>query len=227
MKLGGCSVLEHVVRRAQAATGLDKIVVATTTQPSDDRIVEVCRRKNVLYYRGEPCNVLDRFYRAAQKFGAKVIVRITADCPLLDPSLLDKMLAHFELLNIEGNEVGYLSNSLERTFPRGLDLEVFPLSSLKRAFREASLPHELEHVTPYLYEHPELFKTYQYLGADDHSNLRLTLDTIEDFHLLEQIFDALHRDEEIFLLEEVIHLLERHPELTKINAKIQQKPSGT
>lgn len=215
MKLAGRSVLAHVLERASAAKGLTQAVVATTMADADAAIVDECSRLGVGVYRGSEEDVLDRYFRAAEKFGAERIVRITSDCPLYDGGLLDRMLTKFN--------ADYMSNVLRRTFPRGLDTEIFTFANLKRAHREAKESREREHVTPYFYQHPELFRLQSYEEAPDLSAHRWTLDTAEDWELIQRVYAALYRPRRIFTTGEVLNLLRERPELTKINAHIEQK----
>jgi spore coat polysaccharide biosynthesis protein SpsF len=215
MKLAGRSVLAHVVQRTASAKSLTQAVVATTTGPADNAIVDECARLDTPVFRGSEEDVLDRYFRAAEKFGAERIVRITSDCPLYDGGLLDRMLTAFD--------ADYMSNVLKRTFPRGLDTEIFTFSNLKRAHREAKQSPEREHVTPYFYQHPELFRLQSYEEAPDLSGHRWTLDTPEDWEFLQRVYTALYRPGGIFTTAEVLNLLRERPELTKINAHIEQK----
>jgi spore coat polysaccharide biosynthesis protein SpsF len=215
MKLAGRSVLAHVVERVSAAKRISRVVVATTTSAADEAIANECSRLGVLFYRGSEEDVLDRYMRAAQKFEAARVARITSDCPLYDGGLLDRMLAKFD--------ADYMSNVLKRTFPRGLDTEVFTFANLKRAHREATQRSEREHVTPYFYQRPDLFRLQSYEERPDLSAHRWTLDTPEDLKFLEGVYNSLYRPGRIFTTAEVLNLLRERPELTKINAHIEQK----
>jgi spore coat polysaccharide biosynthesis protein SpsF len=163
--------------------------------------------------------VLSRYYEAAKAHHADVVVRITSDCPLYDAALLDAMLARFETANVD-----YLSNCIERHYPRGLDTEIFTFAALEKAFYEAHLPHEREHVTPYLYQHPELFSVQSFVGeGDDFSHLRWTLDTDEDWQLVSRIYHALYEANPLFSTADILALIAREPEIATINAHIEQK----
>jgi len=217
MDLGGEMVLGRVVRRLQRSRHISKIVVATTTVPADEVIVAECDRLEVLCFRGSEHDVLDRYYQAARANAADAVVRITSDCPLIDPELVDETVEVFR-----DKHADYASNVFPRTYPRGLDAEVFSFDALDRAWREAREAHQREHVTPYLYEHPQIFKLASLSGAADYSRYRWTLDTLEDLELLRTIYSRFHgRDD--FSWKEVLRLMEREPELAELNSQVLQK----
>jgi spore coat polysaccharide biosynthesis protein SpsF len=216
-KLEGKTVLARVVARVSRARLLHEAMVATTTAKKDESIVEECGQLKVPIFRGDEQDVLDRYYRAAQEVKAEVLVRITADCPLIDPELIDETIGAQGKTNCD-----YASNALERTYPRGLDVEVFTFQALERAWREARLPYQREHVTPYLYEHPEQFRISKLRGREDLSHLRWTLDTPEDLACLSAIYERFHgRDD--FGWKEVLSLLDREPEIAELNRQVTQK----
>jgi spore coat polysaccharide biosynthesis protein SpsF len=215
MNLPGGTVLSHVIERVRNAGRVSETVIATTTAKSDDAIVEECNRLGVPCFRGSEKDVLARYHGAAKQFQADLVVRVTSDCPLFDGSLLDRMLQRFD--------ADYMSNTLRRRFPRGLDAEMFTFAALDRAFREASSPHQREHVTPYLYEHPELFHLQSYEEEPDRSQHRWTLDTVEDWKFIEAVFGELYRPNHSFSTADVLNLLQRRPELAKINSAVTQK----
>ncbi len=214
--LAGDTVLGHVVRRARQAKRLDGICIATTDSPADEPIVREAARLGTLCWRGSEQDVLDRYFGAAQASGAEVIVRITSDCPLFDGAVLDEMLGIFH--STPG--LDYLSNVQVRRFPRGLDAEIFNFAGLARAHREAVKPYEREHVTPYFYQHPELFRLFSFEGKTDLSMHRWTLDTPEDWQFVEAVFAALGPR---FTTPDVVNLLNARPELAKLNAHVEQK----
>ena len=217
MDLGGETVLGRVVRRLQRSRHISKIVVATTTVPADEVMVAECDRLEVVCFRGEEQDVLDRYYQAARANAADAVVRVTSDCPLIDPELVDETVEVFR-----DEHADYASNVFPRTYPRGLDTEVFSFDALDRAWREAREAHQREHVTPYLYEHPQIFKLASLSGAADYSRYRWTLDTLEDLELLRTIYSRFHgRDD--FSWKEVLRLMEREPELAELNSQVLQK----
>jgi spore coat polysaccharide biosynthesis protein SpsF len=225
--LNGKTVLGHVISRVKACSLVDEVVVATTVSPQDDTIVAESGRHGAMHFRGSEDNVLERYFLAAKQFRADIIVRVTSDCPLFDPHTLSKMLQHFQNNALDGRNIDYLSNTLTRTFPRGLDAEIFTLDALQRAMQEASQPYEFEHVTPYLYRHPEKFVLEEFKNETDLSHYRWTLDTQEDYVLIELIFNALGiGNNGIFSKEAVIDFFRQRPELAAINAQIEQKKLG-
>lgn len=218
------TVLSHVIHRVQACPFIDKVVVATTLTSQDDGVAQEAEACGTLSFRGSEVDVLERYYFAVQAHQADIIVRITSDCPLIDPTVLSEMLACFHGQAARGLEIDYLSNTLQRSYPRGLDAEVFTVAALEKAHQEAKDPYEREHVTPFIYRHPELFSIHQHIQHMDLSAHRWTLDTEEDFHLIKLIYDALGDRDSIFGTDEVLAFLEQNPEVLKINAHVQQKP---
>lgn len=216
MDLGGKTVLSRVVGRLRHTTRVDEIVVATTDSVADDAIVQECHQLKVEYSRGSENDVLDRYYRAARVCAATAVVRITSDCPVIDPQIVDETIRVFQ------QQCGdYASNVLPRRYPRGLDTEVFSMAALEQAWREAHKHYEREHVTPYFYRHPELFRLVSKRGQIDYSRYRWTLDTNEDLELLRIIYERFG-NEDGFSWREVIQLMEREPELAEVNSRVVQ-----
>ena len=218
------TILGHLLTRVRTCERLDSIVVATPEAVADDAIAAEAQAYGAAVFRGSETDVLSRYYGAARAQGADVVVRITSDCPLYDPQLLDRMLAAF--VKPSAGPLDYLSNVTKRTFPRGLDTEVFAFDALERAHREARQPYEREHVTPFLHQHPELFRMRSFEEQPDWSGLRWTLDTAEDWRFIEAVYQALYRTHPLFTTAEVLKLLQERPELTKINAHVEQKKLG-
>lgn len=221
MDLCGKPVLWHVINRLRKSQLISGIIVATTTLPQDDAIQSFCEENDTAFYRGSSENVLSRYYEAAKKFDVRTVIRITSDCPVIDPLLIDEMIKEFE-----SSGADYMSNSIERTFPRGLDTEIFPFPILEKTFNEAVKPHELEHVTPYIYQHPELFRLKNFASGKDYSSHRWTLDTEEDYKLIKEIYVALYRENEMFYWGDILKLFDERPELSNINRHIEQKKLG-
>jgi spore coat polysaccharide biosynthesis protein SpsF len=217
MDMGGETVLARVLRRSSRATLLDQIHVATSISAADDEILAECNRLNVKCFRGSEADVLDRYYQAAISCGAHSVVRITSDCPLIDPELVDQTIRAFQ---VQGAD--YASNGMQPTYPQGLDVEVFTAAALNLAWQNARQRYEREHVTPYLYEHPELFRIASVVGTHDYSRYRWTLDTSEDMELLRAIY-ARFDGAESFTWREVIALMEREPQLAELNCHVIQK----
>lgn len=215
--LGGRSVLECVLSRLQRSTLVHQVVVATSTEVNDNAIEEECRRLDTHVFRGSQNDVLDRYYHAALQFEAEAIVRVTSDCPLIDPGVSDRVIKAF--LDMQPD---YASNTQARTYPRGLDTEVMTFQALETSWREAREPHEREHVTPYLYEHPDRFKLLSVSGEAELAHYRWTLDTREDLRFLREVYGRLGQRGE-FSWMDVIRLLEKEPALCEINGHIVQK----
>lgn len=217
MKLGSTSVLSRVVCRARRARLVDEVVVATTTETGDDSIVEECKRQRVTVTRGREDDVLDRYYEAARQVQASTIVRITADCPLIDATLIDDVALAFQRQSPD-----YASNTLVRTYPRGLDTEVLSFEALERAWRDAKQPWERAHVTPFLYRHPEIFRLVSVRSDHDYSRHRWTLDTPEDYEFLREVYARLEGRVD-FSWRDVLDILQGEPGLSLINANSRQK----
>jgi spore coat polysaccharide biosynthesis protein SpsF len=214
-------LLSYQIERLRRAKSLDNIVIATTTDQQDQKIVALCEQENIPFFRGSPLDVLDRYYQAAKKFKAEVIVRITGDCPIIDPSVVD-LAVDFYLKHHPAYD--YVSNSLQRTYPRGLDVEVFNFKILEKIVREAQKPEEREHVTPYIYEHPEMFTLGSIVREPNESHHRWTVDTEEDFQLIEKLITSLYPSNPQFTADDVLQLLREHPDWVEINAHVKQKP---
>lgn len=213
--LAGQPMLAQVVDRLRRAKRIDDVVIATTVQPADAVIAQLCAERGWTCYRGDEQDVLDRYYQAAREARADVVVRITADCPLIDPGVVDSVVDVFAQ---NQPKVDYAAS---RGFPRGLDTEVFGFPNLERAWKEANTPSAREHVTPYFYTHPELFEVLEVKHSSDLSQLRWTVDTPEDFRLVELI--VRHFGHARFTWEEALALIEARPEWKEINSHIQQK----
>ena len=220
----GKAMITHVIERTKEAKRISQIIVATTSSEKDDRLVrEVEQIEVISVFRGNEEDVLERYYRAAQQNGAEVIVRITSDCPLIDPAIMDRMIEVYVKRITERTPVDYLSNTLVRTFPRGLDAEVFSLNALERAFHEAKKYYQREHVTPYIWRHPRKFTLECFKNNEDLSFHRWTVDEKEDLQLIREIYRELYGEGRCIHFKEVIDLFTRRPHLCEINAHITQK----
>jgi spore coat polysaccharide biosynthesis protein SpsF len=217
MDIDGETVLARCVNRLRSARLINEWLVATTDSAPDDAIVAECRKNAVAVSRGDQDDVLDRYFRAAQLAKADVVVRITSDCPLIDPEITDRTVAAF--LDAKPD---YASNSLVRTYPRGLDTEVMSFVALERAWQQARKPYEREHVTPYIYEHPDEFKLLSVTGEIDYSGHRWTVDTAEDLEFVRAVYARL-KTNPTFSWRDVLAVLEREPELVELNRSIVQK----
>jgi spore coat polysaccharide biosynthesis protein SpsF len=196
---------------------IDDLLIATTVEPADEAIVKEAERHAVEVFRGSENDVLDRYYRAACQARADAVVRITSDCPLIDPEVSDYTIQRF----LDG-QPDYASNALERTYPRGLDTEVVRFAALERAWKEASESYQRTHVTPYLYQNPDKFRLLSVKGNTDHSGYRWTLDTPEDLEFLQEVYVRLGEVGD-FGWRDVFRLLQREPALAAMNQHIRQK----
>jgi len=217
MPLLGEPILSRVVSRASRATRLDEVVVATTAEPADDPIVQLAARQGWPIERGSEHDLLDRYVQAARSHRAQVVVRITSDCPLVDPDVVDLVVGAFQEAGAD-----YASNTLApRTFPLGLDVEVMTIDSLERAWRDDTDPAWREHATPYLYRHPELFALLRVPNDVDLSAHRWTVDTPEDYELVTRIYGSFGHDR--FTWREALAVVEAHPGWAALNAQVRQK----
>ena len=212
-ELSGAPMLHHVITRASRARTLDEVVIATSRAAPDDAIEGFCARARIRCVRGSEDDVLDRYHAAADVVECDVVVRLTADCPLIDPEVIDQVVRAFQ-----DGEFDYVSNIMPPTFPDGLDTEVFSRSALERAWREARLASDREHVTPYIRSHPEIFRQGNVAAAEDHSEQRWTVDEPRDLELVRAIYA--HFDHAEFGWREVLGLVQDRPELLVLNAGI-------
>jgi spore coat polysaccharide biosynthesis protein SpsF len=217
LPLAGEPMLARVVGRVSRATRVHSVVVATTKSDRDEDLVALCTSRGWPVFRGSESDLLDRYYRAASQYRADVVIRVTSDCPLIDPGIVDRVIEEFERQPCD-----YASNTIEpRTFPRGLDVEAMGFRTLERAWREDKDPAWREHATPYIYRHPEIFHLRSVRHDRDLSSHRWTVDTPEDYELVRRIYD--HFREDRFRWTEVLALLDEHPDWLEINRYVQQK----
>lgn len=214
--IGEKTMLARVMRRVQQVSLLDQVIVATTVNPADDAIVAECERLGIPVFRGDEQDVLDRYYHAARTYGAEVIVRITSDCPLIDPGIADLVISAF-LVELPD----YANNTMTRTYPHGLDVSVMTATALDRAWREADEPYQREHVTPYIYQNPDLFRLLAVTGEADYSNHRWTVDTPYDLEFVRAVYA--HMDGDAFSWRDVLGMLAREPELMELSSRAWQK----
>lgn len=216
----GRPLLAYLVQRVQGAAFIDKILIATTDNPVDDAIVDFCGAYSLECFRGSENDVLERFAKAIEKQKAEIIVRICGDCPLIDARVIDKVIQYYT----DNYPVyDYVSNTLIRSYPRGMDVEVFSKKSLFKSAKEATKHSEREHVTPYIYRNENLFKIASVQHVLDTSSIRLTVDTQEDFLLISKILEKLFPENEEFGFEDIVSLLRKNPDWLEINANIKQK----
>jgi spore coat polysaccharide biosynthesis protein SpsF (cytidylyltransferase family) len=214
------TVLDHVLHQLSFARHLQSVVVVTSTEQSDDAIAEWSAQRGVSCIRGSLHDVLDRYYQAAMHLGLAahdVVVRITADCPLIDPTVVDAVIEKLLAGNLD-----YCSNVSPPTFPDGLDVEAMRCSALARAWHEASLSLEREHVTPYIRSHADLFATANVTHTPSLEHLRWTLDTREDYELLCKVVQSIEQPLVYLGMRDVLAYMERHPELQALNAALKR-----
>ena len=211
----GITVLQQILRRLKKSQKIDEIILATTKDKSDDAIVKVAQKEGVLFFRGSLADVLGRYYQAAKENSLDIIVRITGDCPCVDSEIVDLVIKK----HLEG-KADFTSNVIKRSFPDGLDVEVFNFSVLEEIYKTATETHDREHVTAYLYKHAKQFKVInvkanQSLYAPER---RITLDTPRDYALLCAIFDNLYPENQYFSAQAIMKLFQKKPWLDWINA---------
>jgi len=209
------TVLEYVVNQLSFCKLIDKIIIATTDFEEDDTIEQLARKLQVDCFRGNSEDVLDRYYNCAKKFEVKNILRITSDCPLIDPEIVDKVIEKYL-----SEEYDYVSNTEIRTFPIGTDAEVFSFYLLEKSWKNASLPSEREHVTPYIRNKKIECKIGNLENTTKQDHFRLTLDRIEDLKLIKKIIEKISNRP--ILMKDVLDVFSKQPELIKINENIPQ-----
>lgn len=217
MPLAGISVLEHVIARVRRSEKVSDVIVATSTKKNDLRIAEFCEKFNVKVFCGSEEDVLDRFYQASRLSDPAHIVRITADCPMIDPKIIDIIVDR----HLKGG-LDYTSNTIRPTYPDGEDAEVFKMSVLDNAWKNAKLPSEREHVTPYIRNNPQVFKLFNVEYKTDLSGKRWTLDEKSDYEFLKEVFAGLYPRDPFFGMEDVLRFLEKNPQIEKINSAIER-----
>jgi spore coat polysaccharide biosynthesis protein SpsF len=219
MEIVGKPMLEHILVRLSHSQRISEVVVATSSNREDDSIARFCQERNTSVFRGSELDVLARYYESAGKHQADVVVRVTADCPLVDYEGIDVLIGEIEHRNVD-----YISFD-STPLPRGLAGEVFTFAALKLTHETAHQPYEREHVTIHMYENPEKFRL-AHMEAPvwmHRPNYRLTVDTDDDIRLIRSIYETLIDQNEIIDLRKVIELMDHHPELQAINGHIQQK----
>ncbi len=221
----GVSVLDCMLTRVAVCKEIDTTIVATTTNEKDSVLAEYLKERSLPYYVGSEEDVLDRYYQAALAHGAKsgdVIVRMTSDCPLIDPSVADTTVRFFK-----DGDFDYASNNLEPyTYADGMDTEVFSFDALERTWKEATIPAHREHVTFYMWKNPELFRIGQYVNPKaGQAGYRLTLDYQEDMDVLKDVYTHLYPQNPLFTMEDILDYLDAHPEVKEINTDVERNAS--
>jgi spore coat polysaccharide biosynthesis protein SpsF len=215
MDIAGKPMLWHVIERVKRCKTIDQIVVATTEQDKDKAIIELARRCGVETFAGSEDDVLDRYYQTARKFNAGIVVRITSDCPLIDPIIVDKVVNYYKD-NIE--KIDYVNTA--PSFPEGVDTEVFCFNALETAWKDAKKRYEREHVTMYMHGNPAIFRLATIENDKDMSAIRFVVDRMEDLTAVREIFKYLYKSGEVFYTQDIINLLEEKPEIMEMNKNI-------
>ncbi|MFH1155867.1 MAG: glycosyltransferase family protein [Pseudomonadota bacterium] len=220
-KIGPDYLIEKLIKRLSLSSRVTKIIFAVPDKPMDDPLAQVLSNNKVLFYRGSEDDVLDRYYQAARVFKADTVIRVTGDCPLIDPGIVDGIIGFY--LEADG-AYDYVSNSVTRSYPRGFDCEVFSFSVLEEIWEKADKPHEREHVTPYIYQHPDAFRIYHRVAPESlfRPDYRICVDTLEDLSLVDKIFDHFNGRNDMNA-KEIVDLLDSRPDLVGINSHIVQK----
>jgi len=201
-KIDGITILECVINQLKFCKKLDRIIIATTSNLEDDKIVDLLQEKNVGIFRGSETDVLDRYYQCAKKFQSKDIVRITSDNPLIDPEIVDKIISIYKNTKYE-----YVNNFMKKTFPIGIHIEVFSYESLEKAWKQSKEEYDREHVTPFIYNNPKKFLIFNVENEEDLSKISLTVDTISDFKRIEEIYSEIKKRP--ILLRDILEILKK------------------
>ena len=218
MPMVGKPMFALQLERLKRCTTFNGLVVATSNDASDDALAEMCIRVGVSCFRGSLLDVLDRFVNAARPYAPDIVVRLTGDCPLADPTLIDEIVTRFV-----ASDLDYLSNCEPPTYPDGLDVEVTRFGALEAAWREAVLPSHREHVTPFIKRQTERFKVDNHVSAEiDRSRMRWTVDEPEDFEFVKQVYERLYPINPLFTTQDVLALLAAEPALAQINARYER-----
>lgn len=210
----GKPVIWHIYERLKFSNNIDKICISTSNETSDEPIIKFAEENGIDYYRGSKENLVSRHLGAAEKFKADTIIRITADCPLVDPTIVDSLLDVYR----KNPDMDFISNTKVRTYPIGLDVEIIPTKTLERLLPISNDPIFYEYfISMYIYEHPNDFRSIG-TSLDKPNLLRWTLDYIEDYEFVKQVYEYLYKENSIFGMDEILQLLKKHPELSDINS---------
>ena len=215
LKVMDKTILEYVIERVKKARNITNIVVATTLKEEDLQISDLAKKLGLEVYRGSEDDVLDRYYQAAKLFKMKHIVRITADCPLIDPKLIDDVVVHYFKCNAD-----YCSSSLEETFPDGQNVEIFKFNTLEKVWQEAKLASEREHVTSYIKKNTDRFKLVCFKNRENLSDKRWTLDEDKDFKFIKIVLESLYPSNPNFGINDILDFLKMNPQVEELNKGI-------
>jgi spore coat polysaccharide biosynthesis protein SpsF (cytidylyltransferase family) len=215
-KIENKPMIWHVINRVKQVKGVDQIILVTTKRPQDNVLTRIAKNTGILYFRGYTYDVLSRYYKCALGCVADPIIRITSDCPLIDPTLVEKMLKFYK-----ENNYDYVTNTLRPTFPDGLDVEILSFRTLEKIAHKARLPSDREHVTSYIRNHPNEFRIFNYENKNNLSDLRWTVDEKMDLKLVRAIY-AKMRPRLVFPMEDVMRIISKNPEILQINSGINR-----
>lgn len=214
-------VLQHIVNRLKKVSKINKVIVATSNLEINSKIISFCKKNNIDFFVGSEENVLDRFFNAAKVYKPNDIIRITGDCPLVDPETIEKLIDYYKLNNYDycgvATGAGVADNDKIFRFPDGLDAEIFKYSVIEKAHINASKKIEIEHVTPFIWSNPELFNLGVLKSDIDYTNYRLTLDNIEDYNLIKWIYSKLFKKNNYFNLDDIIKLIDNNKDQLETN----------
>lgn len=213
-EIDGRPMLKYMIDRVKAARTLERVILATSVDPTDDPVAEFCRKEGIECFRGNLNDVTDRYYQAAKSVNADVIVRLTADCPLIDPAVIDAVVQAFLQ---SGCDYGANTEPPPGTFPDGMDVEVFSFKAFHQLWQEATKPADREHVTYYFWQNPQMFKLHRHDLAEDFSSFRLTVDYPSDFEMVTQIIQVLYQKNPLFTLQDVLDFLRKNPQVYEKN----------
>lgn len=209
-------LLWHVINRAKQVKNVDQVILITTKREIDEKLINIANESQILSFRGDVLDVLNRHYQCALKYNADPIIRITSDCPLIDPVLVDEILEFFL-----ANDYDYVSNTISPTYPDGLDTEIFSFMALKQAADQATLKSEREHMTAYIKNNPKRFKLYNYKNEQDYSKFRWTVDEKRDLDFVRRIYLEMS-PKKIFSMKDILEIVSKNPEIQKINSGIMR-----
>ena len=224
LKIGDKPMLYHVVKQTQAAKYVNEVIIATTTSPKDQRIVEFCKKYNLKFFRGSNSNVLDRYYKCAKEHLCDPVVRISSDCPFIDPDVIDQVILKFLK-----NSYDYVSNNFKKIhnkwenstcgYPQGMVVEICNFKTLKKTWNQARKPSEKEHVFPYVQFTPKLFKKTNIVHKKDLSHIRCTVDKKNDLEFVRKVLRKIPKSKKIIHIDDIVKIIQNEPDLVIINNK--------
>jgi len=222
----GKPMLWHLINRLKLSKEINEIILAIPDTKENNVLEKFAKENKVKYFKGSEQDVLSRYFKAAKKFKCAIIVRITSDCPLIDPEIVDLVIkkhfdsgADFAANFLEGEK----TKSIERTFPKGTEVEVFNFATLEKAYKQAKKQYQKEHVDPYIFEHPEIFKIATVKNTENISHFRWTVDERKDLELVREIYKKLYKKDKVFLMEDIVRLFKKYPELMETNKDVKHK----